>query len=123
MTRRPVLVLLLVSAAHGILEAWHYRAIRARNVEDCTRECDEDIKCRAWVYERYTKECRLNEYIEVARNEHLAIDQGITYVSGVKRGAKRLRVGRASYFVVCYCDSNHPALCALARPPACSTPR
>jgi len=30
---------------------------------------------------------------QVARNEHLAIDQDITYVSGVKRGAKRLRVG------------------------------
>jgi hypothetical protein len=28
---------------------------------------------------------------KAARNEHIAIDEGITYVSGVKHGAKRLR--------------------------------
>jgi len=53
--------------AYAMREAWHFRAIRARNIEDCTRECDEDVKCRAWQYHRITRECRLNEYVEVNR--------------------------------------------------------
>jgi hypothetical protein len=62
---RALLSACAVVVACAMREAWHFRAIRARNVEDCTRECDDDIKCRAWQYNRITRECRLNEYVEV----------------------------------------------------------
>jgi len=89
------LMLYLAVPAAPVLESWHYRAVRARSVEDCTAECDEDDKCRTWIYNVDTRECRLNEYIHTAKNIHVARDTGIIYVSGVKHGKKRLRVCKA----------------------------
>jgi hypothetical protein len=90
------LLLCLAVPAAPVLESWHYRAVRARSVEDCTAECDEDDKCRTWIYNVDTRECRLNEYIHTAKNIHVARDTGIIYVSGVKHGKKRLRVRKAT---------------------------
>ena len=90
--RRACLFLKLAIPVAPILESWHYRAVRARSVEDCTAECDDDEKCRTWIYSLDTRECRLNEYIHTANNIHFARDTGVTYVSGVKHGKKRLRV-------------------------------
>ena len=56
-----VLIHLSLFQVSARLEAWHFRAVRGPRVEECTAECDEDIRCRTWIYHMTSRECRLNE--------------------------------------------------------------
>jgi hypothetical protein len=92
--------IMLLDSVHCILEPWSVIVKRARDELECETFCNEEPVCRTWVYKIDNSECRLNQYVEAARNIYVARDKNINYISGLKQGKKRLR--KVWGFILCY---------------------